>query len=675
MSSIEKINNSIFDTPEAFFQFIPKEVGPNLEYRKALHTLLEKDTGLQNTFWKLLVADPRIWFDCVCWTPDPRNKPGYRNLPFILRPRQEELILKLHKCVHEGKDFGINKSRSEGATECVTKYMALIAATEKDSYFIVGSRNKDLVDSAGDPYTLMAKIDHAYACSMPWMNLRKDVDIVRTDMKLIIPRTNSVIKGETTNENFSAGRRATAIFLDEFGRVDPTIADSIEGSVHDVCDCVIYGSTHWYGPNHIFNRAIHRETTTLVSLPWYENPTKTEGLYETPDLDEITIKDIEYYRKKCLYVFADINANETFKLSQLERDVSEMPEAIQEQMKSISFVADGGTNLPTGFFIRSPWHDVEERKRGRRDFMSNIWMDPQGSTNAVFPAKILDRIQDIHINPPKYRGEITWNINDRDKVTNGKFEPSSAVKHLEMWCNLIEGRPNQTHNYIIGCDISMGTGASNSTAAVYDCNDGELVGMLATPHMPPHKFADAVTALAQWIHGSSQPFVIYENNGGQGIIFGNRLRWNGGCRIHTGHKEDGKIRTTKNEYGWHSDNTSKSAVLGELSVALTESLRPVSKYKRIRIHDANLLMELRSYNYTDSGVECPDDLLDESSGARGQHGDRVIAAALCILATKDQHKSTDETPFYKPEHCLGRRLEEQRERESSEKFTIRRFLY
>jgi hypothetical protein len=115
--------------------------------------------------------------------------------------------------------------------------------------------------------------------------------------------------------------------------------------------------------------------------------------------------------------------------------------------------------------------------------------------------------------------------------------------------------------------------------------------------------------------------------------------------------------------------------LGELSVAITESLRPSSRYKRMRIHDLNLLNELRSYIYTDAGIECPDNQLDQSTGARKQHGDRVIAAALCILATKDQFKSTTEAPFYKPEHCLGRRLEEYKEEQAKVKQFSRRFLW
>lgn len=638
--------------------------------------MLEKDKELQKIFWQLLLADPRIWFSAVCWTLNPRREAGYRNIPFILRPKQEEFVLKLHNCVTNQRDFGGNKSRDEGATEIITKYIALMAATCRDSYFIVGSRNKNLVDNVGDPYTLMAKIDHAYACAPTWMCLQKDVDIERKDMQLRIPRTNSVIEGETTNENFSTGRRATAIFLDEFGRVDPAIAESIEGSVHDVTGCVIYCSTHWYGSEHAFNKALRRPTTTVVSLPWYENPVKTVGLYETPEINKIVIKDIQYYRNICPEIFNSIKENEVIVYSDFEGMCLSQSEDIQEKLQDITFVADGGTNLPSGFFVRSPWHDFEERRRSRRDFMANIWMDPQGASDAVFSPRVLDRVEELFAKPAKYRGEIKWFLSDYDKVTNPVFVTNSNIKNLEIWCDLINGKPTQLHNYIIGCDISMGTGASNSTAAIYDTNNCELIGMLATPTMPPHIFADAVVALARWVGGStSEAFVIWENNGGQGLNFEKRVLWNGYTRVYTGRKEDGKIRSFTNSYGWHSTRDSKDQLLGELSVALTESLRPGSKYKKITIHDKNLIDELRSYVYTEGIGTCPGNVLDQSSGARERHGDRVIAAGLCVLATRDQYRSIMTEPLYKPEHCIGQRIEAQRIEQAKERQYFRHFMY
>jgi hypothetical protein len=117
-------------------------------------------------------------------------------------------------------------------------------------------------------------------------------------MGLNIPATNSSFAGETTNENFGAGSRGTALLLDEIGRVELAIAESIEGSVHDVADCVIYSSTHWLGLNHTFNKVLKKPSTEIINLLWYDNPDgEAEGLYKTPEPGVIELIDVEYYQK------------------------------------------------------------------------------------------------------------------------------------------------------------------------------------------------------------------------------------------------------------------------------------------------------------------------------------------------------------------------------------------
>ena len=87
------------------------------------------------------------------------------------------------------------------------------------------------------------------------------------------------------------------MFLDEFGRVDKSIADSIEDSIHDVTNCVIYGSTHWLGPGHTFNQVLQKSTTEVITLLWMDNPTKNPGLYTSPEPGVVEIIDIPYYEK------------------------------------------------------------------------------------------------------------------------------------------------------------------------------------------------------------------------------------------------------------------------------------------------------------------------------------------------------------------------------------------
>lgn len=258
---------------------------------------MSEDTKLQQIFLEMCRLYKPILFNSVFWTFNPKRR---WNIPFILRPHQIPAVVTLDECIQKGHDVGINKSREEGASEICCKLFAANCLLYEYNNFIVGSRKEDLVDHAGDPTTLFAKVDNVFNCLPSWWKrlCGYDSSIHRKNLILEIPMMSSSIVGETTNESFSAGSRATAMLLDEFGRVDPSVAESIEGSVHDVTDCVIYSSTHWLGLGHPFNKALKKESTTVVELMWYSNPEKAWGLYNTSEPGIVELLDVDYYKEK-----------------------------------------------------------------------------------------------------------------------------------------------------------------------------------------------------------------------------------------------------------------------------------------------------------------------------------------------------------------------------------------
>jgi len=295
-----------FDSLEGFIQGVPRNLQENLQFRIDLHTLLSKDIKLQNLYKTMCLIAPQILFDTCFWTPDPRKAVGgAANYPFILRPKQIRVENTLNWCIDNGHDAGIDKSREEGASEICAKLLAAKCLLTNEAYFILGSRKKELVDNFGDNQTLFAKVDHVFKYLPSWW--KSQVHLDRKDMLLKVKETDSTVRGETTNESFSAGYRATAMVLDEFGRVEKRIADAIESSIHDVTHCVIYSSTHWLGIGHTFNECLHKETTKVVTLPWYENPVKAEGLYETPQPGVVRLLDVEYYRQNFPRLFDYVN--------------------------------------------------------------------------------------------------------------------------------------------------------------------------------------------------------------------------------------------------------------------------------------------------------------------------------------------------------------------------------
>jgi len=288
------------DNPKAFYDLIPTDIQENLKFRIRLHNLLAKDKGLQDFYLGLCLEYFPILFSSCFWTYNPQKPPGERNQPFILRPKQIETVNVLDWCVKNENDFAINKSRKEGASEIIVKYFVGYALLNEDTHFILGSRTKELVDNIGDPTTLFAKADYTLNSLPSWLKkrIRYNPKTDRKDMQLKIRATNSSLSGSTTNESFSAGSRATALLLDENGRIWPlNLAESIEGSVHDISNCVIYNSTHWFGENHPFNKAIHRKSTKVVTLFWWENPEKAKFLYSTPEPGVVELLDVERYKE------------------------------------------------------------------------------------------------------------------------------------------------------------------------------------------------------------------------------------------------------------------------------------------------------------------------------------------------------------------------------------------
>lgn len=281
------------ETPDDFIKLIPRTVEDNKKFRDNINYLCEIDKGFRGCFLQACKQSPQILYDCLFWAFNPLEVVERRILPFILRPKQIEAVNTLNWCIDNQHDCGIEKSRYEGATELV-KLLLGKCLFSRDCTFIVGSLKKEDVDNRPDTTTIFAKLDNAINLMPKWL----EIEYERKDMLIYFPRTNSTILGETTNENFSAGRRATAVFLDEFGRLPPKVAELVEGAVRDVSSCIIYCSTHWYGAHHPFNMAINRPTTKKITLLWWDNPEKTHGLYTSPRDGLVEILDLDYYKQK-----------------------------------------------------------------------------------------------------------------------------------------------------------------------------------------------------------------------------------------------------------------------------------------------------------------------------------------------------------------------------------------
>jgi hypothetical protein len=624
--------------PKEFFEWIPRDLEKNLLFRQELHQILAKSPEFQDLFKQMCFEEPGIAFSSAFWTYNPRKPAGLRNLPFILRPAQVEAVHEIKNAIDFGHDLLIDKSRDEGATEIISKMFALYFLCVPETSLLVGSRKEEYVDAgtqinnqrvSGSPRCIFHKILYAFSTGPIWMQPKLN----KTHMHIENLDNGSILDGESTNENFGAGDRRTAILLDEFGRVDHKLAQNIRESVADVSDCVIYNSTHFYGRGHPYAKLRFSGKLKVVLLPWYKNPEKKQGLYKSPDLDEIEIYDEKYYEDRWPGVF-----KKAFKLSDIEKDL-----LLQDAEGEFpTFIADGSDKW------RSPWYDTEEKRRDPRDVAQNIDMNPAGAGDNFFDHYVLARLRTDKMRKPSVVGDFSFDYTIKGQLTNIKWRPGGGHKRFRWWGSLPLGRPNQAHNYIVCCDISLGTGASNSVAKVYDANTRECVGMFITSQLPPSEFADHVIAMCRWVGGrNGTPFLAWEANG-PGNAFDARRRAHRYNYVYYDANYQLRNRKKSKKPGWYNTDKSSYAGLLLLRDALSESLKTIKLGAYLHTYDEDTIQEYEDYIVYENGKIGPSGCVDDTAGAKKAHGDTVIPDVIFMFAMREQPKASNMQmlPFY-----------------------------
>jgi hypothetical protein len=224
--------------------------------------------------------------------------------------------------------------------------------------------------------------------------------------------------------------------------------------------------------------------------------------------------------------------------------------------------------------------------------------------------------------------------------------------HLRLWCQVdLNGMPVLAagDEYVIGIDISAGSGASNSAMSIAHKATGEKIGEYTHKKLMPHEFAAKACAIGNLfchrfgsLEWQTEPaFMLWESNG-PGLIFGSVLVRDFGYRnVHYRTKEDTVLQKHSDTPGWHSSTANKMRLLGEYRKALGTDFVNHSKEAHKEclqfIYDGENVVHSKSINTLDP------------SASRSNHGDRVIADALCWKGIKERREAPDETKEWNPE--------------------------
>lgn len=519
--------------------------------------------------------DILFYLNTFVWTYDPREKP-FHKLPFVTWEYQDDAIKELVRAMGV-EDVFIDKSRDMGASWLCLAVLEWYWHFRPLQSFLVISRTEDYVDKSGNPKSLFWKLDFIHRNQPKWLlPVGFDREKHRNKNHLLNPETRSVIDGESTTEDIARGDRRTAIMLDEFAAIKDGFG--VLGATRDATNCRIFNST----PKGVGN-AHHSMLTTCsrrIRLHWSEHPIKGRGLYTTEN-NELKKLDTKYPFRK------------------------EYP-----------FILD--TKL------RSPWYDKQcERAATPQEIAQELDIDYLGSGYCFFDKDMIERLIVSYTRPPMKTGTFDFEAPTAEPLgwqedERGRFD---LWLHLDAQNNFPLDR-----NYVVGCDASAGTGASNSALSVWDSHTREKVASYVDPYIRPERFASFAVAVARWVGGA---FLIWETNG-SGRQFGDRV-----MELHYSHiyyrRAEHSIRKKSSDIpGWAPTRDNKKALLGEYGRALAGSdcMNP----------DKDSLRECQEYYYQPSGAieHSSESGATDPSGAKDQHGDRVIADALCWLAMKSE---------------------------------------
>jgi len=603
---------------------IPKQEAENIEWREQVITDAENDKGYQNDLMAMCKDSLQLWINLFSWTYHQMDvEDGERvisqnaDAPFISWEIQDDAFDRLLKCLsmldpddpsRKAEDILFDKSRDMGASWICINFIHWLWLFNEGSQLLELSRVEDYVDKAGNMKALFQRHDYINQWLPEWM-LPPDCQYgrrYRTKMHMKNTLNGNCIDGESTTKHATSGDRRLVGLLDEFSKVEN--GSEMRSATRDACLMRIINSTG-AGPGTEYSKWKKSGKIKVFPLMWWDHPDKGKDRYVVQD------------------------------------------------------------PITKAWKIRSPWYDNEEKVRSPKEMAREVDAIDMEAGSMRLTTDNIDRHIALFGREPLSRWSISFKkgVADDSIKTLLKRKDVSRVEskrtksgELRLWVHLVNGRPDQTKDYIFGIDISKGQGASNSVVSIKCKQTGEKVAEWRDAETPPYEMAKIVVALALWVGGRKKlPFLKWEMNG-PGWDFGRvtvktyqypyyyRMR-------KPGDRQEKKLK----KYGWHSSQTAKDILMDAYDRALAHS-----KYIN---HSIWALEEAKMYVYYDGGGCGPAELVEESASARKTHGDCVIADALTVDTRDAGSGKLNERTGSKTMRCAHYRRQMLKERKREER--------
>lgn len=579
-------------TATPFNPRVPKGLRRNLRWRREITRRAAVDPKFAAAVREAAARDPLFFINAFGWTYDPRRQDSTK-LPFLLYPFQEDAILEIIDAIGD-YDLLVEKSRDMGASWLCIAAIAWCWLFRSGQSFLFVSRVEDYVDKPGNPKALFWKFDYLIENLPPWLRpAGYNPEFHRSRLHVVNPENGSVIDGESTTGNVARGDRRTAILLDEFAAVEQ--GNKVLTATRDATNCRLFNSTP-AGTNNAFYE-IRQTSIKKLRLHWSQHPHKSAGLYTTDGQGNLKVLDAAGY-----------------------------PEGYEP-------ILDGK--------LRSPWYDAECARAGSlHEIAQELDIDYLGSGYQFFNADAIQAAIRRDARPPILVGDLEYDDTTAEPI---RFR-ENPKGNLRLWFLLDrEGHPPKDLRYVIGADTSAGTGASNSCLEAYAQVTCDKAAEYVNPYIRPEQFAKQGVALALWLN---KAFLIWENNG-PGRQFGSRVVELKYGNIYYRKREEAISGKTSDIPGWAATRETKLVLMGDYRAAV-EKGECINRSKEA-------LEDALEYIFGPNGEIIHARATDkiDPSGARDNHGDRVIGDALAWKGIGERVRNPKSEEPEVPIGCLA----------------------
>lgn len=233
---------------------------------------------------------PVEFINDLVFTYDPRNagtdKPA--RMPFVLFPRQVDLIEFFEACRHGEASGLVEKCRDMGATWAACAYSVWLWLYVPSVSVGWGSRKEMLVDRIGDADSIFEKMRMILrAIPRPLLPPGFDVDTHATHLKILNPKTGATITGEA-GDNIGRGGRKLIYFCDEAAfyerpeKIEAALGDNTRVRI-DISSvngpATVFQRRRDAGEDWSPGRAAVRGRANVFVFDWREHPHKTRAWY------------------------------------------------------------------------------------------------------------------------------------------------------------------------------------------------------------------------------------------------------------------------------------------------------------------------------------------------------------------------------------------------------------